>query len=258
VGGDKQGGPPTLAVRDLPAGQLVPAIVGALRAYTHFVVLEGWPPSEDRRPMADIMTAVAALPGTGSAAAERPGKLSFTRVQIDPDEAGKTGAVTRYSRTHQPLPPHTDTAYSPRPHSLVAFQMVRSDAEGGRSTVLPVAEVVEALDPDSLTAMRQPHFAFGKGDLPILWGRPGAESMRYYRAQIEQAAALRGTVPSHPVAVLDKIDAVLERLDPRRFALADGEVLVINNHKVLHGRTGMAADSKRLMFRFRAHAAVIE
>lgn len=245
--------PPALAVRGAAAEALVPAIVRALKTYPHFVVLRGLAPGENRRRVERVVTAIAAAGG------HSPGKLSFTRVQIDPDAAGRGGAVTHYSRTHQALPPHTDSAYSARPHSLVAFQMVRSDPGGGRSFIVPVADIVASLDSETLARLREPLFAFGKKDRPILWGRAGEESMRYYRAQMETALLLRGSAPLRGEAMLDTLDTVLARLARKReFALRDGEVLFVNNHKALHGRTSFAPDSRRLMFRYRAHACIFE
>lgn len=246
---------PVLTVRESMTRGALPDIVFRLTTYPYFVVLKGLKPTDDEEPVEDIVADLADIPGADGDI--WPGKITFTSVQIDPDAASRASVGTRYSRTEQALSPHTDSAFSSRPHSLVAFQMVRSDPLGGRSTIVPVADVVAALDARHLDEMRRPIFAFGATDMPILWGEPGRESMRYYRAQIDAASAKREIPPERP-DVLDAIDKILaEREGDRAFALDDGDVLMLNNWKVLHGRTAMARNSARLMFRFRVNAAVL-
>lgn len=249
-------GVPVLAVRESTLRGAIPDIVARLTTFPYFVVLKGLTPTEDEETVEDIIADIADIPGADGEI--WPGKITFTTVQIDPDAAGKASVGTRYSRTERALSPHTDSAFATRPHSLVAFQMVRSDPVGGRSTIVPVSDVIAALAPRHLEEMRRAQFAFGSEDMPILWGEPGAESMRYYRAQIEAASAKREVPPKQPLEVLDAIDRILaEREGDRVFALGDGDVLMLNNWKVLHGRTAMDPASARLMFRFRVHAAVL-
>lgn len=178
-------------------------------------------------------------------------RLSLTRIEIDAEEAAKATLGTRYSRTNQPLALHTDTAHVPRPHSLVGFQMIRADpAGGGRSILVPVAEVVAGLDAADVAMLREPHFDFGRGPVPILWGPPHAPSMRYYRAQLDARAGTEQ--PAATAALLDRLDARLAALAPARtFDLLPGDLLLINNHKALHGRTGFPEISDRLMLRYR-------
>lgn len=248
---------PVLTLREGMTRVALPGIVSRLSAYPYFVVLKGLRPTEDEEPVEDIVADIADIPGPDGNVL--PGKITFTRVQIDPDAASRASVGTRYSRTEQALAPHTDSAFSERPHSLVAFQMVRSDPIGGRSTIVPVADVVGALDARHLEEMRRPQFAFGSEDMAILWGEPGRESMRYYRAQIEAASAKRAVPPAQPTELLDAIDKILtDREEDRVFALDDGDVLMLNNNKVLHGRTAMPLTSARLMLRFRVNAAVLD
>ncbi len=227
----------------------VTAAVGALSTYPYYLVLRGLPPDKARETTESLLRTIS---GTQ--------RLSFTRVRIDRDRARQQDGVTRYSRTHLPLPLHTDSAYSGRPHSLAAFLMVRPDSEGGgRSIVVPAEDVLAALDGETKAALRAPVFAFGSKDRNILWGRPGQESMRYYRAQIDTALRLRETEMCDQRHLLDMIDRRLAKLEKNSaFALQEGDLLLLNNHKVLHGRTGFDPDSDRLMLRFRAHATCIE
>ena len=54
------------------------------------------------------------------------------------------------------------------------------------------------------------------------------------------------------------LDAALEQPENQfRFHLQAGETGFLHNTKVLHGRTGFATDSSRLMYRIRVHAGCL-
>jgi hypothetical protein len=229
---------------------VVAAVDRGLRNYPYFVVLEGLPAGGDHRA---IEALVRALAGIGPA----DNAMTFTPVQVDPAEAAGTILGTRYSRTHEALAPHTDSTFMDEPHSIVAFQMVRSDeAGGGRSTIVAADDVVSELDPDTIATLREPRFALSNERLlPILWDSQSSVSMRYYRRQMDYILAQRGE-ESRFTPLLNMLDELLSDLaEDREFALADGEVLIFNNQKVLHGRTAMSPESGRLLYRFRAHLA---
>ena len=199
-----------------------------------------------------VMRALATMPA--GLPVPSPSKLSFTRVQVDPAAASRSGGTTHYSRTHLPLALHTDSSNMADPHQLIAFHMVRSDAVGGDSTMLPLPRLLDALPAGLADALATP-FPFGRLALPVLWG-PGP-NIRYYRAQIDTASA--GQLPAVYQSVLDEFDRVLDRpglID--RFGLAEGDVLFINNRRALHGRTGFSPTSGRLMLRYRIHASSLD
>ena len=228
-----------------------------LRAHPHFFVLKGPPPAETRALTEHLAAAIAAQPAGGPGPTAKP-KVSFTRVRINADGADDTGPVTRYSRTHLPLPPHTDSSYRPAPHELVAFQMVRADPKGGDTLVAAVEDVVAALDEQTLTALAEPRFPFGQGAHPVLWQTGTAPSIRYYRSQIDRAREDEDPLTASDLAALDALDAVLARADLLfQVRLEAGDTIFLHNTKALHGRTGFAADSDRMMYRIRVRAACL-
>lgn len=238
--------PPLLCARDMSRLTYGAAMI-ALNRYPHCLVL---------RPAAGGLGpdfARAFVEGFGGT-----GKLSVTRVRVNPEQAERNDAVTRFSRTHLAMPLHTDTAYSPHPHSLVAFEMVRPDPEGGgQSLIRPVADVVARLDAETLRILREPRFDFGRGELPVVWGEPGRESMRYYSAQIAKGMDAVGADDPRRGA-LARLDAVLDAFAAEPgFALAAGDTLLLNNHKIFHGRTAFLPNSDRLIMRYRVRAACL-
>lgn len=49
---------------------------------------------------------------------------------------------------------------------------------------------------------------------------------------------------------LDKFEAALATIEPIQILLSEGDILVIDNHRMLHGRTGFPAESDRWLTRF--------
>jgi len=229
--------------------KLLARISAALNSYPYFAKVKGFHPSGDR---AEIISLTEWIAEGGGAPSK---KVSFTTVSIRPDALDRAQGVTAYSRTHLPLAPHTDSTYLPRPHELVAFQCVIAARDGGANTMVPVDDIVRALPEADRARLMEPVFPFGRVDDAILKEEPGGMCVRYYRAQIDRAAADGNGMSAADTALLDRFDTLLERLAGNiTLTLAPGEALFMNNTRVLHGRTGFAADSRRTLFRVRHHA----
>jgi alpha-ketoglutarate-dependent taurine dioxygenase len=179
-------------------------------------------------------------------------------IRIDAEAFAMEGDGTRYSRTEQALPAHTDSSFLPEPHELVSFLMVRPGAEGGESFIVTARDAIASLDGSTRERLRAPRFPFGGVLRPILSGDAADPKLRYYRRQIDEEAAGTGALAAAERAALDALDAELERPElQHRFQLAEGEIVLLNNLRVLHGRTGMPATSNRLLYRMRAWAGCL-
>ncbi|ROU01260.1 TauD/TfdA family dioxygenase [Histidinibacterium lentulum] len=242
------------ALRNLAA-----SLVAALRKPPHFVRLTGLAPTERSDLAATLARLIAVTPPHPPGMdPERLLKLSFTQVRVDPEKASGSGAVTAYSRTAQPLALHTDSSYLARPHPLVLFQFVRADEAGGASVMASVHDVMQSAGPELIAELIKPQFPFGKGDMPILFGRPDDPHIRYYRSQIDTAVA-EGAALSDPAReALDRLDALLAgQVRTHEFHAASGEIVFMHNTRVLHGRRGFAETSPRLMYRIRMHTGCL-
>ena len=240
-----------------PVQALARSISTALAAYPHYVVVNGYPAIADRANLINLAKAIGAIQPVSGFGRPNQAKVSFTKVQINSAKAKAGGGVTQYSRTHLPLPPHTDSSYMARPHELVAFQCIVSDQTGGESILIPVADLLPRLDREIAALLRAPVYPFGERLYPILVGEAGNEQIRYYRAQIDRILAARGSPLSEKHrAAMETLDAVLQQTDQfSQFHLQAGQIVLMHNHKVLHGRTGFSPESDRLLFRVRLHVA---
>ncbi len=238
--------------------EITQRMVQILNNYPHFFVLRGPPPIETTDLTVAICRAIAATGGhpfIGSA--DRLNRVSKTRVEIDPDADVSTG-VTRYSRTNRALKLHTDSSYDPVPHELVAFQMVRPDFQGGKTIIAPIEDVLAQLSEPDIIALHKVRVPFGSKSYPILWRSRGVHHIRFYDQQI--LTALKKGVHLDDLA-RDALRPLLKAMKLveqfQMFDLGAGETLFLHNSRALHGRTGFAPDSKRLMLRIRMYAGCL-
>ena len=246
-----------------PLQDLARSIHAALVSYPHYIVVTGYPATEDRTNLVNLAKAIGAIEtvssdsgiGCSGFSHQKQHKVSFTKVRINPAKANAGGGVTQYSRTHLPLPPHTDSSYMSRPHELVAFQCIVSDRAGGESIMVPVADLLPQLNGDVVERLRAPAYPFGNQPYPILMGDSGHERIRYYRAQIDRIhKAGAPPLSSDQLAAIESLDqALLQTEHYGQFHLQAGQIVFMHNCKVLHGRTGFAPESDRLLYRIRLH-----
>lgn len=244
--------------RSEAVGEITDRMVQILNNYPHFFVLRGPPPIETPDLTINIARAIARRsqhPFIESP--ERLGHVSQTRIEIEPNAQLST-AVTRYSRTNRALMLHTDSSYDAVPHELVAFQMVRPDFQGGHTIVGPVEDILSGLDEQTIIALHKTKVPFGRGLHPILWRHRGAQHIRFYDHQILNAIKSGAFVDETTKKVLRAVlDVLKDTARFQTFPLGAGDTLFMHNTRALHGRTGFAPDSRRLMLRVRVYAGCL-
>lgn len=239
---------------DAQLAGLAEQAIAALTRYPYYTRIEGFGDEQKRgKTLARLISLAPPLHP------RKPlEKLSTARIRVDAESFAKEGDGTRYSQTNEALAAHTDSSWFADPHELVAFQMAVPDPEGGESFVVPVRDAIAGLDDATRSRLRAASFPFAGVFQPVLTGPEADPALRYYRRQIDEEAAKSVPLAPQDIAALDALDAVLARPDlHHRFSLAAGEIVLMNNLRVLHGRTGMAASSRRLMFRVRAWAGCL-
>ncbi len=250
---------PTLAIQPSSVKpQLAASICQALKTYPHYILINGYSAVEGTTPLMNLAKTIQATVFPQSYGL-LPEKVSVTKVQINPQKATRNGGVTRYSRTHLPLPPHTDSSYMTQPHELVAFQCVVADDQGGETIMVPVETLLQQLDDTVIELLRDPVYPFGQATYPIISGDNHSPQIRYYRSQIDQMLGNASHLSPQHQAAIAKLDHLLNQTDLfDQFHLKTGQILLMHNHKVLHGRTGFSTHSDRLLYRVRLHLANLD
>jgi tetratricopeptide (TPR) repeat protein len=238
--------------------ELTTDICEALKHYPYYVVVNGFPPLQERSHLINLARSVCVASSSepvGYVPSED--EMSFTKVYISLEQAARDGDATRYSRTHLALEPHTDSSYMAIPHELVAFQCIKTDAQGGESIMVPVEDILNRLDEKVIALLKEPVYEFGRNKSPIFSGTENDCLFRYYRAQIDRTARL-GEQPlsEQHQSALNTLDNLLAQTHLfHEFHLKPGQILFMHNRKVLHGRTELSPNSDRLLHRVRLHVA---
>jgi hypothetical protein len=176
-----------------------------------------------------------------------------------PAASDRDGVSTSTAGDHLAI--HNEGAMRPYGYEIGLFALlcVESAPEGGETILVSGRTVIDVLrrdHPAHLDRLRRP-FAFGRaqltrpGQAPVSWGPVfeevgGRVRVRYSRQRIEMAPSLSGIpLTCGDVAALDALDEILCRPELQfRHRLSPGEFLVVDNHRVLHGRSGFTDDCR--------------
>lgn len=224
----------------------------SLTTFPYYVIL---PSNDDRASWHEASALAFYLACIGARHDLMPSGLGVTRVSVNPKASSIEDFGTHYSRTALALEPHTDMTLSNDPHSIVIFGMSRPDEIGGETQIVIVDELLPLLDSQTVELLSLPIWKFGKFSKPIFeFGQSNGDvRVSYYRQQLERSMQLgSGRFSEEQIRALSQLDAACSYLAAKRtFKLKEGETILINNHKLLHGRTALAEKSNRLMFRYR-------
>ena len=209
-----------------------------------------------------VESAIAyALYVSGLGATEEPKRLGATRVTLNKKASAIEDAVTRYSRTELALEAHTDSSQQRSPQSIVLFGMSRPDLHGGENQIVTVDELVKTLPSDLICELQKPIWPLGKKPKSILNKNKVSNcfEISYYRKQLDRSVELGALLTNTQRVMLDHLDDKIQALASNSSVkLQRGETLVLNNHKVLHGRSALASDSNRVMIRYRLSVNLAE
>ena len=176
------------------------------------------------------------------------------RVEVRGEGVMDPSGAVIYSTTCADIPCHTDGVNKPMPYDLALLHCIRQDASGGETVLVQLEEVIERLPPDALGLLREEGYPFAFGRAPIIagegkqmWIRYNAQETAYYG---EAGAPLS---PQHRHALAQLEAALAEPAAQERFHLSPGECLVIDNRRVLHGRSACPKGGRRLLKRIRLY-----
>ena len=176
--------------------------------------------------------------------------LGTKDLSIDPELSGPLIMSIRYDEikapnrerpayfSHDAFPIHTDMSYVRNPPRLLFMLCVTPDAAGGGLTVLSDCQSAwEPLLARHRRELERPQFRFRHppntqegeiGEVPI--SEPGPVR-RMWRYRIDSM-----TVPSSATEAVESFSEGLEE-GSFQFRLRAGDLIVVDNHRMLHGRT---------------------
>jgi len=179
-----------------------------------------------------------------------------------PVEAGKVASSRSRSRSTGPLRWHTDRC------DVIALMCVRNAQAGGVSKLASIVTIYNEIlrrRPDLLELLCQDYWRSRPADedgltpdgvfaMPVFGLRDGKITSQYSRTYVEQAQEVVG-VPKLTAAqnqALDLLAAVADEVCLHS-AFEQGDIQLLNNHVIYHGRTayedGAASRQERLLLR---------
>ena len=188
----------------------------------------------------------------GEAMGEVRDETRLAEKSFDPREEGKVASARARSRSTGPLRWHTDRC------DVIALLCVRNAMEGGISKLVSIPAIhntILARRPDLLELLCQDYWRSRPADedgmpggnvfaMPVFGFAGGKITSQYSRTYVEQAQEVAG-VPKLSAGqdeALDMLAAVADELCLHS-AFEDGDIQLLNNHLIYHGRTAYADDA---------------
>ena len=203
--------------------------------------------------------------GNASATGIRPGDRNAEQHGVNRVEAMEAPRLDPagnviLSTSAQDFPLHTDDTFTPEPVRYVLMHCWQADPSGaGVSELAHVDDLLPQLPTAMQEVLRTGQFAAPYGSGPVLFDTPDVSTaqaastigIRFNHRDFLGYAQRFG--PPLGTAQHAALEAVLAaaRASTQRLLLARGDCLVVDNHKVLHGRTAFNARSGRLLKRLR-------
>ncbi len=171
-----------------------------------------------------------------------------------------------FSQTNAEATMHTDTQYFSEPEPYFGLFCIKPAKDGGGMSQVIDSRIVlnnlaEVDGEDLLTELARPFpfrvpAIFTKDPhnqlLEITWAPiVSSNGIRYRKDTLVDALSVDGiSVPDTQLSALEIFEEALTRAPVTNYNLGAGDVLFVNNHRLLHGRTAFQ-DPDRLMLRVR-------
>jgi hypothetical protein len=234
-------------VRRHPEWTVMERLVRSMLNQHGHVVLQGVPVDNDT-----AVVALCLLAGSPQPQLTPDGERLFFDVR---------SLATPYSMstTADELALHTDTASCTTPDRVLALACRQADpGEGGLSTLLRAGRIraeLERRGGEHVHALESSWFSI-RGSVsalrtPLLWRAYGLDCIRWRSDCVTVDPSVEPACRHTAAAALSALREVIESLAPTVYRLQRGDLLLLDNWTILHGRTEFAPTSQRFLRRLR-------
>jgi len=151
------------------------------------------------------------------------------------------------------LPPHTDHHLS----HYILWHCITQDSQGGQSIMVDGLRIFRAMSSEIRECLRSIHLkehAIFKGDLgyhPLIYETSIGDRI-YYSVLFEPTGfwLAKERLSKEQKLAFDAFNEAVKEATPECIKLNPGECLVVDNGRMLHGRTAILDDSNRLLKRY--------
>jgi gamma-butyrobetaine dioxygenase len=170
------------------------------------------------------------------------GRLFDVKTVVNPTNLAYTGLG---------LGAHTDNPYREPTPTLQLLHCLASSADGGENTLVDSFRVAQELSPDDFDLLTRTPITFRyvdaytdlEAETPVIsLDARGAVEAVHYNTRSAQPFRLPADVVGRYYEAYQRFGRMLEAPEYRiQFKLGAGELFIVDNLRVLHGRTGYAA-----------------
>lgn len=191
------------------------------------------------------------VPAASRNASAEGGLIQRVEALPRPERDGKGFPID--STTSDNFPLHTDCAYLAVPPDLVLLHCWRACGGGGATLLADARAIISKIAPSTLSALRALRFSVEGYACPaIATGSDGSlVSIRWSDRML--ATAANGSDP-RMLRSLEQDFVCTANALACSFVLNERDVLVVDNQRMLHGRTRFSPNSGRLLKRMRLYA----
>ncbi len=226
-------------------------------------------PSSDSKVMRFLLLTIADCIGTLSITDYKNKKIIW---EVTPAKEYPEGHKRTISENNEVAELHTDSVYRHNPERYVAlFCVHRADDGGGTTKLLDAETILRKLrelpnGPESEQLLRTHEFPMrvpdsftaiqNSGQPEVIKSTVLSDSpqVRFRYDSIIEGLSIMGeeSIGEDAMHALDTFRIAVSLCAPDLVTLESGDLLLVNNHRLIHGRTGFI-DSKRLLLRVRMH-----
>ena len=179
---------------------------------------------------------------------ENKEEILFTLGQvIQKTEIRENSKSTRLLSSNQGMSFHTDHNAA----KYIAWFCNSQSATGGQSLLVDTRKILQKFSVNSLSLLQEisvnTHQVFytDKLSVPLLSINDSEQNSVYYAQWlVNNPACIK-----HKKA-LEKFEQEIKSAEPTKLILSEGDLLIIDNHRMLHGREGFPSHSNRWLTRY--------
>ncbi len=146
---------------------------------------------------------------------------------------------------------HTDCADFEQPPDTVIMLCEKPASSGGDSLLVRLDDVLSYLSPPQMQTLAQPVYLFRQALAPILTQVGPLIQIRYNRPWINMMPEFEiEQLSQDQISALDHLDQVIVACQTQ-FSLQSKDCLILDNQRLLHGRTAFDEQASRLLKRVR-------
>lgn len=237
----------------VPASVATPTLIEASVKRAGGVLVRGLP-CAGNGPFLDVARALGTPVTDGMSIPSHPLEDEVVyRIEVRNAGAGVRDEreLVMFSTTSQQFTCHTDGYHRQDPPDYIAMLCVLADDDGGDSLLAHVDYVVSRLEPSEIELLREPVFPTAFGFAPVLTGSASRPLIRFNLQELERFSdrADHRMTEAHWAAARRVERLAAQEAESSRLRLEPGDCIVIDNRRLLHGRTELSATSRRLLKR---------